>query len=78
MKVICINNDDYPCDLSKGKCYDVISEMEGMYRLIDDSEEAYYFEKGLFKAVRIISKIDLQGVSITSNGVGINGYMEIT
>jgi hypothetical protein len=51
MRVICINNNDYPISLTLNKEYIVVYQEEFFYSLLDDSLEEYIFPKNLFLVV---------------------------
>ena len=52
MRVKCIKNpyNRYD-DITIGKVYEVLKEDNYYYQIIDDSKDAYYHLKGLFKEV---------------------------
>jgi len=41
----------YKSAFDKGKAYDVLEEDNGMYRIVDESGEDYWFGKGDFEIV---------------------------
>ena len=53
LRVICIDNDEYPASLEIGKIYvalrDAGVEKIGYLRVIDESGEAYLYPKALFR-----------------------------
>ena len=55
--VMCINNEDYPLDLTLHKVYKVIpdskAEQHGQVRIIDDSGEDYLFSVKRFAPVEL-------------------------
>ena len=48
-KIVCIDTGLYPISLTKGKVYYCIEEYHGMWKIIDDTGEDYFFGKELFQ-----------------------------
>ena len=48
MKVVCTTNYGNKASLTIGKVYKALSEKHGMYQIVDDSAEVYYFPKTNF------------------------------
>lgn len=52
IKVICINNDDYPVSLEVGKEYEVFEiHPKGLIQICDETNELYYYEKNIFSPI---------------------------
>ncbi|HUQ50056.1 MAG TPA: hypothetical protein VM056_05015 [Terriglobales bacterium] len=55
--VLCIENEEYPVSLEKGKVYPTWSDRKasslGLLRIRDESGEEYLYPKSLFAAIKL-------------------------
>jgi hypothetical protein len=55
--VVCIDNQGYPTSLEKRKIYvslrDSSAERKGLFRIVDESGEAYLYPSALFRLVEL-------------------------
>jgi hypothetical protein len=49
--VRCLHNDDYKGSLTVGRVYPAAEAEHGLVRIVDDSEEAYYYSMHHFEVV---------------------------
>jgi hypothetical protein len=55
--VVCVENDGYAVSLEKRKIYvalrDPVAEKHGMFRVIDESGDAYIYPKAFFRPIAL-------------------------
>ncbi len=56
MKVLCVNNGEYPARLTVGKWYEVFDDMDDCYVIFDDSGRDFGYYKYRFMVLREVRK----------------------
>ncbi len=67
--VICVNNESYPIDLTIHKVYRVIpdakADKHGMIRIVDDTDEDYFYPAPMFLPVELSAEIERTFTAVT-------------
>jgi hypothetical protein len=61
--VVCIDNQEYPASLERGKLYPVLtngSDKHGMIRVVDESGEDYLYPTEMFASIAVPEAIALK------------------